>query len=173
VGKTLRVGQHKFAKGILESFNYEGTRPRRTPMDANLKLSMHGEDPARSDIDQYPEMIGCLLYLSGCTRPDIAHAVGTISRFTAAPKEEHVKALKQLLKYIACTTGLGIMYGKKREALEGYSDADYAGDVDERQSTSGYVFKLHGGAIAWQSKLQATVAASTCEAEFIATSTAV
>jgi hypothetical protein len=117
-------------------------------------------------------MIGCLLYLSGCTHPDIAHAVGTISRFTAAPKEEHVKALKQLLKYIAGTTGLGFMYGKKKEALEGYSDADYAGDVDKRRSTSGYVFKLHGGAISWRSKLQATVAASTSEAEYIAASTA-
>jgi hypothetical protein len=148
-GKTLWLGQHKFAKGILDSFNYEGTRPRRTPMDANMKLSTHGEDAARSDIDQHPEMIGWLLYLSGCTRPDIAHAVGTLSKFTAAPKEEYVKALKQFLKYIAGTTGLGIMYGKKREALEGCSDADYAADVDERQSTSGYVFKLHGGAIAW------------------------
>jgi hypothetical protein len=99
--------------------------------------------------------------------------VGTLSRFTAAPKkEEHVEALKQLLKYIAGTTGLGIMYGKKREALEGYSVADYAGDVDKRRSTSGNVFKLHGGAISWRSKLQATVAASTSEAEFIAASTA-
>jgi hypothetical protein len=170
--RTLWLGQTKFSKGILDRFNFAGARPRRTPMDANLKLSMHGEDAEKQDIDQYPELIGCLLYLSGCTRPDIAQAVGTLSRFTAAPKDDHVKAAKQLLKYIAGTTGLGIMYGKEKKSLEGYSDADYAGDVDKRRSTSGYVFVLHGGAIAWRSKLQATVAASTCEAEFIAASTA-
>jgi hypothetical protein len=144
MGKTLWIGQHKFAKGSLDRFNFEGTRPRRTSMDANLKLSMHGEDAEVSDIDQYPEMIGCLLHLRGCTCSDIAHAVGTLSRFTGATKGKHVSALKQFLKYIAGTTGLGIMYGKKREALEGYSDVDYAGDVDKRRSTSGYVFKLQG-----------------------------
>jgi Reverse transcriptase (RNA-dependent DNA polymerase) len=170
--RTLWLGQTKFSKGILDRFNFAEARPRRTPMDANLKLSMHGEDAEKKDIDQYPELIGCLLYLSGCTRPDIAQAVGTLSRFTAAPKEDHVKAAKQLLKYIAGTTGLGIIFGKKNKSLVGYSDADYAGDVDKRRSTSGYVFVLHGGAISWRSKLQATVAASTCEAEFVAASTA-
>lgn len=172
VNRTLWLGQTKFSKGILDRFNFAGARPRRTPMDANLKLSMHGEDAEKSEIDQYPELIGCLLYLSGCTRPDIAQAVGTLSRFTATPKEEHVKAAKQLLKYIAGSTGMGIMFGKTKKPLEGYSDADYAGDVDKRRSTSGYVFRLYGGAISWRSKLQATVAASTCEAEFISASTA-
>jgi hypothetical protein len=64
VGKPVWLGQQKFAKGILERCSFEGTRPRRTPMDANLKLSTNGEDAARSNTDQYPEMIGCLLYLS-------------------------------------------------------------------------------------------------------------
>ena len=111
-----------------------------------------------------------MLYLSVCTRPDIAQAVGALARYSSAPRTPHWRAAKGVLRYLAGSTGLGITYGAGKRELQGYADADYAGDVDTRRSTTGYVFTLQGGAISWSSRLQPTVAASTTEAEYMAAS---
>ena len=93
-----------------------------------------------------------------------------------APREEHLVAVKRILRYVAGTRGWGVRYcagrGKKKHELVGYSDSDTAGDVDDRKSTSGMIYFLSGGAIYWQSTKQKVVALSSCEAEYIAASTA-
>ena len=85
------------------------------------------------------------------------------------PTELHMMAVKRILRYLRGTTELGVCYQKKggTEGLIGYSDSDYAGDLDDRRSTSGYVFMMSSGAVAWSSKKQAIVTLSTTEAEFI------
>ncbi|KXZ40994.1 hypothetical protein GPECTOR_1030g305 [Gonium pectorale] len=88
------------------------------------------------------------------------------------PSAEHLGAAKGVLRYLAGTKEKGLMYGAGPYKLEGYCDADYAGDLDTRRSTTGYVFVIGGGAICWQSKLQQTVALSTVEAEYMAASAA-
>jgi hypothetical protein len=125
------------------------------------------------DVRQYRELLGSLLYLSGCTRPDISYSVGALSRYMAEPHQSHWLALKGVLAYIASTSGMGLVYGREKGGLVGFCDADYAGDVDTRRSTTGYVFLLAGAVISWQSRLQQTVAVSTAEAEYMASSSAV
>ena len=78
-------------------------------------------------------MIRCLLYLTGCTRPDLAQAVGVLSRFMSAPTDEHMNAAKQVLRHLAGTTTLGLKFAKGDNVPKGYCDADYAGDIDKRK----------------------------------------
>ena len=113
------------------------------------------------------EGVGCLLHLVGLTRPDIAYAVGQLSRFTQNPGPEHWKAFKRILAYLRKTPKFGVQFGGGSSVLQGYVDADYAGDLDNRRSTSGAVFTLNGGPISWHSRRQSCVALSTTESEFI------
>jgi hypothetical protein len=113
------------------------------------------------------------MYLSVCTRPDIAQAVGALARYMASPTVTHWQAAKGVLRYISGTANYGINFGGGNLTLEAYCDADYAGDIDTRRSTTGYVFILSGGAISWSSRLQPTVAASTTEAEYMAAACAI
>ncbi|XP_050232866.1 secreted RxLR effector protein 161-like [Mercurialis annua] len=113
-------------------------------------------------------MVGSLMYLTA-TRPDLAFVVSLISRYMERPTELHQQAVKRVLRYIKGTTELGIFYKRGgEEKLVAYSDSDYAGDVEDRKSTSGYVFLLSSGVVAWSSKKQPVVTLSTTEAEFIA-----
>lgn len=94
------------------------------------------------------------MYLSVCTRPDIAQAVGALARYMAQPTAAHWQVGKGVLRYLAGTAKYGITFGGSRSGLEAYTDADYAGDIDTRRSTTGYVFILNGGTISWSSRLQ-------------------
>jgi hypothetical protein len=121
----------------------------------------------------YCELVGALLYLSVCTRPDIAHAVGLLARFMSAPKKQHWVAAKRVLRYLKGTPDLGICFWPRQSRLEAFVDADFAGCLSTRKSTTGFVFTLNAGAICWSSKLQSVVAVSTTEAEYIAAAAAV
>ena len=109
-------------------------------------------------------------YASTATRPDIAVAVGILSQFMSDPSSGHWMGVKRLLRYIKGTLNYGLKFtadGSEHD-LYGFSDADWAGDVDTRRSTSGYVFKVANSTVSWCSKKQATVAKSTTEAEYVA-----
>jgi hypothetical protein len=113
-------------------------------------------------------MVGSLMYLTA-TRPDLMFAVNLIARFMEHPVETHLMAAKRIMRYIRGTLKLGILYKRGKQAeLIAYSDSDYGGDVDDRKSTSGYVFMLGFGAVSWSSRKQPIVTLSTTEAEFIA-----
>ncbi|GLI69294.1 hypothetical protein VaNZ11_013867, partial [Volvox africanus] len=125
----------------------------------------------RLDIQQFPygELVGSRLYLSVGTRPDISYSVGALSRYMSKPTVEHWQAAKGVSRYLIGTKNVGISYSAKSSVgtLHGYCDSDYAGCVDTRRSTTGYVFLLTGGAVSWARRLQATVATSTAEAEYM------
>ena len=117
--------------------------------------------------------MGSLLYLSTRTRPDISYAVSSAARFASKPTKQHWTAVKIIFRYLNGTISLGLLYSREKEKeCTGYSDADCAGNVNNRKSTSCFVFKLCGGAISWRSKQQSTVALSTAEAEYIALASA-
>ena len=116
----------------------------------------------------YANAVGNLMYAMVSTRPDISQAVGVVSRFMANPGEEQWRVLKWVLRYLRRTSDHCISFDGHEGSVCGYVDANYASDLDERRSTTGYVFTLAGGAISWMSKLQETVALSTTEAEYIA-----
>ena len=116
----------------------------------------------------YASAVGSLMYAMVCTRPDIAHAVGVVSRYMNNPGKEHWMAVKWILRYLRGTTNQALCFGGSNIALQGYVDADMAGDRDNRRSTTGYVFTVGGTTVSWVSKIQSVVALSTTEAEYVA-----
>ncbi|CAA0841643.1 cysteine-rich RLK (RECEPTOR-like protein kinase) 8 [Striga hermonthica] len=116
----------------------------------------------------YSSTVGSLMYSMVCTSPDIAYAVGIVSMYLSNPGKDHWEAVKWILRYLKGSGNKSLCFGRKNPILEGYTDADMAGDLDSRKSTSGFVFTFAGGAVSWQSKLQKSVALSTTEAEYIA-----
>jgi len=142
-------------------------------MEPCLKLSKTSTTPT-VDATAYRRIIGGLRYLVH-TWPDLAYAVGYLSRFMETPHEEHLVAVKRVLRYVAGTRHQCLYYTRREEGrarLRGFSDADMAGDIDTRKSTTGIIFFLGGNIITWQSSKQKVVALSSCEAEYIAAATA-
>ncbi|PKU76846.1 Retrovirus-related Pol polyprotein from transposon TNT 1-94 [Dendrobium catenatum] len=109
------------------------------------------------------------MYAQVCTRPDIAYIVGMLGRYLSKPGMDHWKTMKRVMMYIKRTRQFILTY-QRSDHLEimGYSDSDFAGCLDSRRSTLGYIFMLAGGAISWKSVKQSLIASSTMEAEFIA-----
>ena len=118
-------------------------------------------------------MVGSLLYAAMATRPDIAQTVRVVSKFNSKPNQVHLTAVKRNFRYLKGTVSLGVRYQKSEDGvLVGCSDADWAGDQDDRHSTTGNLFMMARGPITWLSKKQGIVALSTTEAEYVALSTA-
>ncbi|XP_071722286.1 secreted RxLR effector protein 161-like [Rutidosis leptorrhynchoides] len=163
------ITQEKYAKNLVKKFGLETAKPMRTPMGTNEHLSkdIKGED---ADPTLYRNMIRSLLYLCA-NRPDLSYSVGVCARYQANPKQSHVKAVKRIVRYVSGTTGLGLWYTKDTNGvLVGYSDADMAGCVDDRRSTSGGCFYLGSNLVSWFSKKQNLVSLSTAEGEYISAS---
>ncbi|GAQ84380.1 hypothetical protein KFL_001870020 [Klebsormidium nitens] len=128
---------------------------------------------AARGVDRIAKCVGSLLYLSVCIRPDIAQAVGALAHFIAGPTKERWRAALGVVRYLAVTAKGEVTFGGSGETFIPYCDADYAGDVDTKRSTTGYVFLMYGGAVSWSSRLQPTVAASTVESEYMSAGQAV
>ena len=170
--KLLWVKQTKYISAILERFGMDGSRPVPTPMVDSHILEEPSTSPNK-DSFPYREAIGSLMYLMIGTRPDLAFAVGKLAQFCENPDMRHWTAVKRVLRYVCGTKELGIKFdGTKPLVGHGFSDSDWAGDVKDRKSTSAYVFMMAGGPVSWCSRKQTAVATSTCEAEYIALSSA-
>jgi hypothetical protein len=116
----------------------------------------------------YSSTVGSLIYAMVCTRPDIAHAVGVVSRYMNNPGKEHWEAVKWILRSLRGTTTHALCFGGSDTFLQGYVDSYMAGDKDSRRSTTGYVFTIGGTVVSCILKLQKVVALSTIEAEYVA-----
>ncbi|XP_042003806.1 secreted RxLR effector protein 161-like [Salvia splendens] len=125
----------------------------------------------------YANIIGSVMYVMICTRPDLAHAVSITSRYMSNPGKAHWQALKWMLRYLRGSSDYGIMYkgfgDQTKDIIEGFCDSDYASNKDNRKSQTGYIFTMFGSAVTWESNLQSVVALSTTEAEYIALTDAV
>ncbi|XP_057520735.1 protein ACCELERATED CELL DEATH 6-like [Amaranthus tricolor] len=140
-------------------------KPADTPMVANHGLQIV-EGAEAADQDRYRRIVGKLIYLSH-TRPNIAYAVGIVSKFMHQPQVEHMAAVLRILRYLKGTSNKGVFYLKNDNLdLIGYTDVDWAGDRDDRKSTSGYFTFVGGNLVTWKSKKQKVVALSSAEAEF-------
>ena len=95
----------------------------------------------------YASAVGSLMYAMVCTRPDIAHAVGCVSRFVSNPGKEHWNAVKWIMRYLRGTSNMKLCYGSDKHILVGYTDSDMAGDIDSRRSISGFLINFAGGAV--------------------------
>jgi len=171
--KSICLHQKQYLLKILRKFKFEEAKPVSTPADPNVKLCKDDGVSKPVDSTMYQSMVGSLLYASIATRPDISQAVAAVSKYNSKPSEAHLTAVKRILRYLKGTLDITVKYknSDKCEVL-GYSDADYAGDVDDRHSTTGNLFLVSGGPVSWLSKKQSIVTLSTTEAEYVALSTA-
>jgi hypothetical protein len=165
--------QSSYATKLIDKFKMANCNPKSIPSDPNVHLRKGTKDqevnmPADPLLNRYREIIGGIMYLAVSTRPDVAQALNVLARFSENPQKEHLTAAGHLLAYLKKTTAYGLCFDADRaEDLLGYADADFAGDLDERKSTSGYVFTMCGGPVAWSSRLQRSISQSTTEAEFV------
>lgn len=167
------IGQPSYTDKILQVFQMSDCKPVLTPVDPASNLVKSENELSDFDANRYQSAVGSLLYLSTKTRPDIAFAVNNVARFCASPSQQHWTAVKRIFRYLKGTSDNGLLYTKcQPNSVVGYSDADWAGDHNDRKSTSGYTFMMSSAAITWRSKKQQTVALSTAEAEFTALSAA-
>ena len=143
-----------------------------TPIDPNVRLQKDDKYSKQVDTVLYQSIAGSLLYTAIATRPDIVHAVGMVSKFSSSPTEAHLTVAKRILRHLKGSAGTAVKYQKSDSGtLMGYSDADWAGDPDNRHSTTGNLFLMTEGPISWLSKKQSIIALSTSEAEYVAVST--
>jgi len=162
------LSQKRFILETLIKFNMGNCNGSETPITESVKKSIDSGIGKSLENIPYLEAIGCLLYISSRTRPDISYAVGYLSRFSSAPNEYHWNGVKSILRYLKKTPDYGICYGGDFE-LTGFADADYNSSI-RRKSTSGGVLLLNGGPISWCSKLQRSTSLSTMESEFVSLS---
>ncbi|KAE8226259.1 hypothetical protein CF319_g1123 [Tilletia indica] len=169
---TITLDQERYAEEVLARFGMSSCAPVKTPLCSKKCLRKAVDGEVRCDIRIYQAIIGCLAYLAQGTRPDLAFAVSTLGKFNSDPTEDHMIAAKRALRYIRGTSGAKLTFGgdkgKDGIEVEGYVDADWAADRDDRRSMSGFVFTMAGGAVSWGSRKQGAVALSTAEAEYVA-----
>ena len=158
----LWLTQGKYARKVLARFNMEDCKPVSLPLAAHFKLSSalcptDATEKGKMSKIPYDKAVGSLMFLMICTRPDIALAMGKVSRYMSNPGKVHWEAVKWILRYLKGTVDYGLLFDAKSfnaKSLIGYVDADYGQDLDSRRSTTGYVFTLGGGCISWRSTLQ-------------------
>lgn len=162
--KGIFIFQQKYALDLLQRFGMADCKPAPTPFQSGVVLSSSCTTPI-VDPTLYRQLVGSILYLTH-SHLDISFVVGLVSRFSQEPHESHWKAAKCILRYIQGTTHFGIHYTLGESQLVGFTDSDWAGDVNDRKSTSGFVFFLGSSLIAWSCKKQTAIALSSTEAEY-------
>lgn len=181
--REVTLSQEKYLSRILEKFNFNDMSPQRTPMVTTQVINRERklrEQNINNDVlittetiknVPHRKAIGSLLYLAEATRPDISYAVNVLSRHQINPTENDWRMVEIVFRYLNETRTLGLRYTRERNDLQAYSDASLA-DYKGSRTTCGYVIKLFGDTITWQTHKQPYVALSTCQAEYVAMSEA-
>jgi hypothetical protein len=166
---AISIDQQSYVAGMMRKYQMESVKPVATPVIKGMATDK--DSKLFTNVQLYQSAVGSLNYLAQMTRPDIAYAVSRLGQKMRNPTQADWNAVKRVFGYLKHDPHRGITYrhvdGQQLE-LHGYSDASWASEDADRRSTSGYVFMLGGAAISWASKRQATVALSTCEAEYMA-----
>nr|GEY44064.1 hypothetical protein [Tanacetum cinerariifolium] len=158
--------QSKYIKEMLKKFGLEDSKPTKTPMSTEIKLTKDDEVDS-VDSSKYQGMIGSLLYLTA-SRPNIMFSVCLCARIQENPKTTHLEAVKRIFRYIKGTSHLGLWYpkGTKIETI-GYANSDHVGDYIDRKSTSGICMFMGCCLTSWFAKKQTSLAISTTEAKYV------
>ncbi|GJT06761.1 ribonuclease H-like domain, reverse transcriptase, RNA-dependent DNA polymerase [Tanacetum coccineum] len=170
-GGDISIKQSAYANKILKEAGMIDCNETLIPMDPGTRLTKLTEGTMVNSTE-YRSLIGCLRYLLH-TRPDLSYSVGLLSRFMQEPKEQHMKAIRQVLRYVKGTKDFGITY-KHNEGnkIQGFSDSSYGVNTQEGKGTTRIIFYYGESPISWSTQKQATVALSSCESEFIAATAA-
>jgi histone deacetylase 1/2 len=167
VRNGILLTQEKYANDILERVGMSQCKPVNSPMSTSEKLSRYeGSILGPKDATNYRSVVGALQYLT-LTRPDISFAVNKVCQFLHAPTTVHWAAVKRILRYLKQTTNVGLKIGRSSSLLvSAFSDADWAGCLDDRRSTGGFAVFLGSNLVSWSARKQATVSRSSTEAEY-------
>ena len=173
---VLTIDQCTYIDEKLKHFNMSECKGASTPETLDKMQKVKNESEVVSNVNEYRSIVGSLIYAAISTRPDINHAVNICSRYMHQPSQAHVTGAKRILRYLYENSRYGLEYRNEYEnenkpkntvVLEGFCDADWGGDLDDRKSTTGYCLFLNGCLVSWYSHKQATVAQSSAEAELM------
>ncbi|GJY83828.1 hypothetical protein Tco_0497204 [Tanacetum coccineum] len=170
----LFLSQKSYIEKIISCFGMSSAKSVNTPSSTDFCLSTTCAPQTEAEIEYmfeipYASVVGSLMYVMVCTRPDIAHAMSVGSRYMAHPRKEHWNAVKHICRYLKGTYDVGLIYGGKREYLvAGYSDSEYAADLDAKRSLTSYAFTIRNSVISWKATLQQSVALSTTKDKYMA-----
>jgi len=175
----LKISQSKYINSLLSKFKMESCNPVTTPMETGIKLTKDDSPTTQEEQNKmknfpYKTLVGSLLHLSLNTRPDISFSTSIVAQYLANPGLQHWHSVKRILRYLKGTISFGLLYKRSQIPLilRGFADANWAGNIDDRQSTSGYCFSLGNCLISWASRKQRSVALSSTESEYMSLSKA-
>ncbi|CAI5955626.1 unnamed protein product [Closterium sp. NIES-65] len=169
--RTITLTQSHMVQQVLQRFDFTYSSPQATPLSTRHSLSALPSDESVEPSGPYPELVGCLMYLMTCTRPDLAYPLSILARYVAPGRHrpEHMAAAKRVLRYLCSTSGMGLVLGGRRSVvLTGHADASWADDHATQRSSQGYTFSLGSGSVSWRSTRSSSVLGSSCEAEIYA-----
>ncbi|RVX03304.1 Retrovirus-related Pol polyprotein from transposon RE1 [Vitis vinifera] len=159
------LSQRKYVLDILIEVGMLECKSVDTPIVQNHRLGEYS-DQAPMDKGRYQRLVGKLIYLSH-TRLDIAYVVSVVSQFMHNPSEDHMDAVIRILRYLKSSPRKGLLFSKNGHLrINGYTDADWAGNISDKRSNSGYFMFVGGNLVTWRSKKQKVVALSSAEAKF-------
>src|SRR5258708_6381812 len=164
----ISVSQTRYVSDVIECFGFTNVCPISTPIAVNFRLPCL--DSPEVDVRDYQSRIGSIMYAMLGMCPDIAYAVGMLSQYSAHPGMDHLNAINRILKYLNSTKDYKLIYdGNSSEGnFSAYCNSDWAGDLRDHRSISGYVFKIAGAAVSWSSKKQSSTALSSTKGEYMA-----
>ncbi|CAI7890787.1 unnamed protein product, partial [Closterium sp. NIES-53] len=168
---TITLTQSHMVQQVLQRFGFTHFSPLSTPLPTGHSLSARPSDESVEPSGPYPELVGCLIYLMTCTRPDLAYPLSLLTRYVAPGRHRkvHWDAAKRVLRYLCSTSGMGLMLGgRARVVLTGHADASSVDDLAAQRSSQGYTFSLGSGSFSWRSTRSSSVLNSSCEAEIYA-----
>ncbi|CAI5530873.1 unnamed protein product [Closterium sp. Naga37s-1] len=169
--RTITLTQSHMVQQVLQRFDFTYSSPQATPLSTRHSLSALPSDESVEPSGPYPELVGCLMYLMTCTRPDLAYPLSILARYVAPGRHrpEHMAAAKRVLRYLCSTSGMGLVLGGRSPVvLTGHADASWVDDLATQRSSQGYTFSLGSGSVSWRSTRSSSVLSSSCEAEIYA-----
>ncbi|CAI7893297.1 unnamed protein product [Closterium sp. NIES-54] len=169
--RTITLTLSHMVQQVLQRFGFTYSSPQSTPLPTGHSLSAPPSDESVEPSGLYPELVGCLMYLMTCTRPDLAYPLSLMARYVVPSRHRkvHWDAAKRVLHYLCSTLGMGLVLGgRARVILTGHAIASWVDDLATQWSSQGYTFSLGSGSVSWQSTHSSSVLSSSCEAEIYA-----